>query len=181
MAATLRAQGEYLQRIVEQFGQGRDDHLAYRLARRNAHNADAALTNALSNMLDEPEHARTEVKPGLRFLSASHEMLGYLSALGAQREDSQTQVCSSLTPEYQANVLQLAQDMIEASRFLKNRQLVPNEGFWTERYEEISARGDESTTHTQLAMIVQQWMTLKQRLNEYLNAYAVKLANERSE
>ncbi|MDG4870958.1 hypothetical protein P8631_23435, partial [Guyparkeria sp. 1SP6A2] len=34
----------YLDEIVHQYEEGKQDDLAYRLARRNAHNADAALS-----------------------------------------------------------------------------------------------------------------------------------------
>ena len=60
--------------------------LAYRLARRNAHNADAALSTTLANMLMEPGHFRKEADVGFRFLVLSHTLLSYLSGLGAHRE-----------------------------------------------------------------------------------------------
>jgi uncharacterized membrane protein (TIGR01666 family) len=81
----LRSQAEYLQEIVAQAGTGKQDHLAYRLARRNAHNADAALSNAYAAMLKEPAHARRLFEACGRFLVLSHTLLNYLSALGAHR------------------------------------------------------------------------------------------------
>ena len=81
----LRSQAEYLQEIVAQAGTGKQDHLAYRLARRNAHNADAALSNAYASMLREPAHARPMFEASGRFLVLSHTLLNYLSALGAHR------------------------------------------------------------------------------------------------
>ena len=41
---------------------GKRDHLEYRLARRNAHNADAALSNSYSAMLKEPRSVRGNVE-----------------------------------------------------------------------------------------------------------------------
>ena len=55
-------------------------------ARRNAHNADAALSTTLSNMLLEPGHFRKDAETGFRFLILSHTLLNYLSGLGAHRE-----------------------------------------------------------------------------------------------
>ncbi|WP_110673837.1 YccS family putative transporter [Salinicola sp. RZ23] len=76
----------YLREIIHQYESGKQDDLAYRLARRNAHNADAALSTVLSNMLQEPGHYRKkDADEGFRFLVASHTLLGYLSALGAHR------------------------------------------------------------------------------------------------
>ncbi|WP_104203086.1 YccS family putative transporter [Billgrantia saliphila] len=85
-AGALTASRRYLEEILHQYGSGKQDDLAYRLARRNAHNADAALSTLLSNMLQEPEHYRRHVADdGFRFLVLSHTLLGYLSALGAHR------------------------------------------------------------------------------------------------
>ena len=49
------------------------------------HNADAALSVALSNMLREPGRYRRNLDAGFRFLALSNTLLGYLSALGAHR------------------------------------------------------------------------------------------------
>ncbi|WP_010625911.1 YccS family putative transporter [Halomonas sp. KM-1] len=85
-AAALQASRRYLEEILHQYASGKQDDLAYRLARRNAHNADAALSTMLANMLQEPEHyRRRDADDGFRFLVHSHTLLGYLSALGAHR------------------------------------------------------------------------------------------------
>ena len=44
----------YLDAILEQYHQGRDNRLAYRIARRDAHNRDAELASVVSNMSSEP-------------------------------------------------------------------------------------------------------------------------------
>ncbi|GGW40517.1 YccS family putative transporter [Vreelandella hamiltonii] len=76
----------YLDEIVHQYEEGKQDDLAYRLARRNAHNADAALSTLLTNMLHEPGHYRKQdADNGLRFLVLSNTLLSHLSALGAHR------------------------------------------------------------------------------------------------
>lgn len=86
-AATLEASCHYLDEILRQYESGKQDDLAYRLARRNAHNADAALSSLLANVLQEPEPYRRHVADdGFRFLVLSHTLLGYLSALGAHRQ-----------------------------------------------------------------------------------------------
>jgi YccS/YhfK family integral membrane protein len=84
-AQTLRAQAEYLREILLQYRTGKQDHLAYRQARRNAHNADAALSNAFGAMLKEPLRTRLDEQASGRFLVLSHMLLNYLSALGAHR------------------------------------------------------------------------------------------------
>ena len=85
LANTLSCNSIYLRQIMQQYAAGKRDDLAYRLARRNAHNADAALSTTLANMLMEPGHFRKEADVGFRFLVLSHTLLSYLSGLGAHR------------------------------------------------------------------------------------------------
>ncbi|MDU7020844.1 MAG: YccS family putative transporter, partial [Enterobacter sp.] len=50
----MNANCRYLDAILEQYHQGRDNRLAYRIARRDAHNTDAELASVVSNMSTEP-------------------------------------------------------------------------------------------------------------------------------
>ncbi|SEI57295.1 TIGR01666 family membrane protein [Azotobacter beijerinckii] len=86
LANTLTCNARYLRQLMQQYRSGKSDDLAYRLARRHAHNADAALSSTLSGMLLEPGHFRRDTDLGFRFLILSHTLLGHLSALGAHRE-----------------------------------------------------------------------------------------------
>lgn len=100
VANTLSCNSTYLRQIIRQYAEGKRDDLAYRLARRNAHNADAALSTTLGNMLMEPGHFRKEADTGFRFLVLSHTLLSYLSGLGAHRgeallADEQSELLSS--------------------------------------------------------------------------------------
>ncbi|MNO48006.1 Inner membrane protein YccS [compost metagenome] len=83
---SIACNSRYLREIMQQYANGKRDDLAYRLARRNAHNADATLSTTLSNMLLEPGHFRKDAELGFRFLVLSHTLLSYLSALGAHRD-----------------------------------------------------------------------------------------------
>jgi YccS/YhfK family integral membrane protein len=84
-ATAMRGHAGYLRQIAEQYRSGARDHLDYRLARRNDHNADAALSTAVSDMFREPGYVRPRAGVALRFLIRSHTLLSYLSALGAHR------------------------------------------------------------------------------------------------
>ena len=86
LAQTLRSNGRYLRQIMLEYTQGKTDDMAYRVARRGAHNADATLSSTLTNMLKEPGHFRRQTDIGFRFLLLSHTLLSYISALGAHRE-----------------------------------------------------------------------------------------------
>ena len=85
MSNVLAACARYLAQSLEQYRSGMRDDLPYRIARRDMHNADAALSVALSNMLREPGRYRRNLDAGFRFLALSNTLLGYLSALGAHR------------------------------------------------------------------------------------------------
>ncbi|MES2185774.1 MAG: YccS family putative transporter [Pseudomonadota bacterium] len=84
-AQVVATAARYLGAIALQYHEGKRDHLAYRQARRDAHDADAALSEALAGMLQEPGFLRRRAEPGIRFLAQSHALLNYLSALGAHR------------------------------------------------------------------------------------------------
>jgi uncharacterized membrane protein YccC len=86
LSNTLRNDARYLQQIIAQYIHGKRDDLTYRIARREAHNADAALSGMLANMLREPGRQRRGNEDLLRFLTIAHTMLGHISALGAHRE-----------------------------------------------------------------------------------------------
>jgi len=85
-ADALRAQAHYLKEIMVQYGEsGKQDHLAYRIARRQAHNADAALSTGLTAAFREPARVQRNRAASTRVLVLSHTLLNYLSALGAHR------------------------------------------------------------------------------------------------
>lgn len=86
LSNTLRNDAHYLQQIIAQYVHGKRDDLPYRIARREAHNADAALSGMLANMLREPGRQQRGNEDLLRFLTLAHTMLGHISALGAHRQ-----------------------------------------------------------------------------------------------
>ncbi|HEC0150883.1 TPA: TIGR01666 family membrane protein, partial [Escherichia coli] len=51
LSRVLDTAARYLDAVLGQYRSGMHDDLAYRIARRDMHNADAALSTALSNML----------------------------------------------------------------------------------------------------------------------------------
>ncbi|WP_375740971.1 YccS family putative transporter [Pseudomonas boanensis] len=119
VANTLSCNSRYLRQIMQQYASGKRDDLAYRLARRNAHNADAALSTTLSNMLMEPGHFRKEADIGFRFLVLSHTLLSYLSALGAHRGE---QPGEALTPVSEQAAEQIAESLDCIAQGLADRR-----------------------------------------------------------
>ena len=119
LAGTLSCNSRYLQQIIRQYASGKHDDLAYRLARRDAHNADASLSSTLANMLMEPGHFRKDADLGFRFLLLSHTLLSYLSGLGAHRGETR------LEGEQHALLLaagQLVDSLEEIARCLRDNQ-----------------------------------------------------------
>lgn len=86
LADTIHSDARYLARILPQYGSGKSDDLDYRIARRDAHNANAALSGVLAQMLREPGGKRHDDEQLLRFLTAAHVLLAHLSTLGSHRQ-----------------------------------------------------------------------------------------------
>ncbi|RUR31183.1 YccS family putative transporter [Vreelandella nanhaiensis] len=137
-AKVLTSHRLYLDEIVRQYQEGKQDGLAYRLARRNAHNADAALSTLLTNMLHEPGHYRKQdADDGLRFLVLSNTLLSHLSALGAHRHQlAEDESDKALVP-----VAKRMSEMLEhLAEQLDKRQLTET---LTEQADELIAQLDE--------------------------------------
>ncbi|MGB7800273.1 YccS family putative transporter [Buttiauxella sp.] len=82
----FNANCRYLDAILEQYHQGRDNRVEYRIARRDAHNKDAELASVVSNMSSEPRVTPQMQETAFRLLCLNHTFNSYISALGAHRE-----------------------------------------------------------------------------------------------
>ncbi|WP_223520972.1 YccS family putative transporter [Pseudomonas sp. GL-B-19] len=160
LANTLTCNSIYLRQIMQQYAAGKSDDLAYRLARRNAHNADAALSTTLANMLMEPGHFRKEADVGFRFLVLSHTLLSYLSGLGAHRE-------TPLPPDVHEHLIEgagvsLAASIDEIAQGLASKQPIAiqsdEEEALANSLEQMPDEIDEGQrlVQTQLALICRQ-------------------------
>ncbi|WP_291775781.1 YccS family putative transporter [Luteibacter sp.] len=86
VADALLAYGRYLERIVAQYATGKHDDLAYRVARRDAHAAQAAVAGNVVELLGEPGHPHERGERALRLLTALQAGLSHLSTLGTHRQ-----------------------------------------------------------------------------------------------
>ncbi|MFC6296924.1 TIGR01666 family membrane protein [Pseudomonas sp. CCM 7893] len=160
LANTLTCNSIYLRQIMQQYAAGKSDDLAYRLARRNAHNADAALSTTLANMLMEPGHFRKEADVGFRFLVLSHTLLSYLSGLGAHRETQLPAEVREHLIEGAGNTLAVSIDEIATG--LANKQPIAIQSDAEEalavELEQMPDEIDEGQrlVQTQLALICRQ-------------------------
>lgn len=76
----------YFSAVVEQYRNGKDNSIAYRTARRLAHNAQIDLSSMISSLSTEPNPDPQLVKSAFRYLVYSHSQLSYIAALGSHRE-----------------------------------------------------------------------------------------------
>ncbi|RMX11187.1 TIGR01666 family membrane protein [Allofranklinella schreckenbergeri] len=84
-AQAIASNGAYLHQIAEQLRHGRVDDIAYRTARRQAHEKAAALSSTVSDMSSEPQKYRDRLQDGFHLLKSNYALIGYISALGAYR------------------------------------------------------------------------------------------------
>ncbi|QPW29710.1 YccS family putative transporter [Edwardsiella ictaluri] len=115
IARTLNADCRYLDAILVQYHQGKSNALAYRIARRDAHNCDAELASVVSNMSLEPRHSAQSQEAAFRLLCLNHTLLSYISALGAHRQHLDEPVILTLLNDtvcYMDNALNYQDDEV---------------------------------------------------------------------
>ena len=83
---TMESNCRYLDAILQQYYQGKDNSLEYRIARRDAHKNDAEFASIVSNMATDPKSYQITQEQAFRLLCLNHTLLSYISALGAHRE-----------------------------------------------------------------------------------------------
>jgi YccS/YhfK family integral membrane protein len=181
-AKVLTNHRRYLDEIVHQYEEGKQDDLAYRLARRNAHNADAALSTLLTNMLHEPGHYRKlDADNGLRFLVLSNTLLSHLSALGAHRhrlaEDEDDAAFVPLAKRISALLEQLAEQLDQR---LPVELLTEPANELLSQLEEQSGADEKAVTlyrpiQSQLRLIASQLGPLSDAANRLTSPSAEKL------
>lgn len=86
VARSLEAQCNYLAEVVNQYDQGRNNGLNYRVVRRAAHNRDADVASLVSTLATEPDFDPVQKSKAFEFLCLNHTFLSYIAALGAHRD-----------------------------------------------------------------------------------------------
>ena len=177
-ANAIAACGRYLREIMRQYESGhsgKQDTLAYRVARREAHNADAALSNAVAAMLQEPGTSRQDGETAVRLQVQLHTLLNYLSGLGAHRHS----LAPSATSETETGTAvaevtaQLAGHLDTIARHLR----VPSASVAAEPAGQAIAERldaapeelpeDRRLVQLQLALIARQIEPLRQLANQF--------------
>lgn len=194
MTEALQANRDYLAHVIAQYRVGKRDNLAYRIARRHAHNADAELTTAISNMLVEPGRYRTNIEETFRFLCLNNAMLSYISALGAHRRRMDDEVNHQKMAQLHRDIHQSLNTLTERLR----RELPTEQPTQVASTGDKTLSGDLADTHpdvvyhdtpepnvaahdrvnnTPLSMVLQQ-LTLIQRMIPELNMLTATLRQQ---
>lgn len=155
-STSLKANANYLHEIMNQYARGESENLAYRLARRDAHNADAALSNAFAAMKKEPKRVRINELYKGNFLLSSHTFLNYLSALGAHRNmRSESQMSQEIlaTANVVHSSLNSLADAIDHKNESESTQII-DKGL--KQYSEINKRAADFQSNEQDRLIKHQ-------------------------
>ncbi|MFE8154712.1 YccS family putative transporter [Brenneria goodwinii] len=162
---TLSANCRYLDAIMVQYHQGKDNSLTYRVARRDAHNCDAELASVVSNMSSEPHAIRNKMDSAFRLMCLNHTLLSYISTLGAHREKISS-------PE----ILQLLDDAVhyveDALHRNEKEELKVSQGLnvITSRIQSLSAEPDskELLVLQQIGLLIELLPELTQLKNDMI-------------
>ncbi|MES1951670.1 hypothetical protein S4A8_12487 [Salinisphaera sp. S4-8] len=122
LADALAANGRYLRAILAQYRSGKRDDLAYRIARRDAHNADAAVSTHVSSALKDPHGARADSRQALAVLASAQTLIAHLSTLGAHRQVLAAHAGNTLLEQVGAYI---ADTLEEASHALVRGEPMP--------------------------------------------------------
>ena len=83
--AAIRSDAAYLRHILGQLQHGGGDDLAYRIIRRQTHEQAAQLGSTVSDINSEPRKYAAQQDTAFRLLNHNYSLIGYISALGAYR------------------------------------------------------------------------------------------------
>jgi uncharacterized membrane protein YccC len=87
LTSALQKNIAYLKSILSEYESGAsDDNLEYRIARREAHQADNALALAWQDMQAEPRKYNKFRQKAFKLTYLNHALLSFISAFGAHRE-----------------------------------------------------------------------------------------------
>nr|WP_244968927.1 YccS family putative transporter [Rosenbergiella collisarenosi] len=86
IAKAYAANLDYLKAVTYQYQNGKDNGVAYRIARRNAHNADAELASVITLSEEKAWPSLAAKERSFSILCTNHSLLSYIAALGAHRQ-----------------------------------------------------------------------------------------------
>ncbi|OTG80667.1 YccS family putative transporter [Acinetobacter sp. ANC 4648] len=158
---------DYFDAIVEQYQHGKNNSMAYRTARRNAHNAQIELSSMISSLSTEPNPNQDLIHNAFRYLVYSHSQLSYVSALGSHRQQVQDQQVLALMLWCK----QMLNDVIVQQHALDNQKI-------QQKLEEIKQLSTQDQLSDDLLLALKQISLLLETLPELLKLKTALFALE---
>ncbi|TCB34599.1 TIGR01666 family membrane protein [Acinetobacter sp. ANC 4910] len=158
---------DYFTAIVEQYQQGKNNSMAYRKARRLAHNAQIELSNMISSLSTEPQPNPELIQHAFRYLVYSHSQLSYIAALGSHREQVQD-----------PKILELMQWCLQTLNSSLIQQQVLNPQLIQNKLDEIQQISNETELSEHWQLVLKQMSLLLETLPELLRLKQRLLALE---
>ncbi|MFH7805284.1 MULTISPECIES: YccS family putative transporter [unclassified Acinetobacter] len=166
---SLNAQCEYLTEVIEQYKNGRNNGLKYRVVRRAAHNNDADVASLISTLATEPDFDPTQKSQAFEFLCLNHTLLSYIAALGAHREKIADQ-----------EVLQLLDQALDDIQGALLKDEVPDLTAQN-MLNTIRQRLNQNNEEDQKSLIVLQQLSLMLSILNQLSRLKQSLSHDRDE
>ncbi len=166
---SLQAQCAYLNEVIQQYKQGRNNGLNYRVVRRAAHNTDADVASLISTLATEPDFDPTQKSQAFEFLCLNHTFLSYIAALGAHR-------AQIIDPEI-LNLLSQAQEDIQGALLKDEMPDLTAQNM----LQTIRQRLTQDKKEDQLSLIILQQLSLMFSILQQLSHLKQNLSNERDD
>lgn len=158
---------DYFTAIVEQYQQGKNNSMAYRKARRLAHDAQIELSSMISSLSAEPQPNPELIQHAFRYLVYSHSQLSYIAALGSHREQIQD-----------PKILELMQWCLQTLNSSLIQQQVLNPQLIQNKLDEIQQISNEAELSEHWQLVLKQMSLLLETLPELLRLKQRLLALE---
>ena len=176
----------YLKAVIEQYQYGKNNSMAYRMARRDAHNAHIELSTMISSLSTEPNPDQNLIHHAFRYLVYSHSQLSYISALGShrdavhqliQRQTDQSQLVSEQQIQEQ-QILALMQWFEQILEQALDQNIELNQTDLNQHLKEIKAFNKQQQLPEHLLLVLKQISLLIETLPELLKLRQTLLSLE---
>ncbi|NCI78871.1 YccS family putative transporter [Acinetobacter kanungonis] len=166
---SLQAQCTYLNEVIQQYKEGRNNSLNYRVVRRAAHNTDADVASLISTLATEPDFDPSQKSQAFEFLCLNHTFLSYIAALGAHRAQIRD-------PEI-LNLLDQALDDIRGALLKDEMPDLTAQNM----LQTIRQRLTQDKKEDQLSLIILQQLSLMFSILQQFSHLKQSLSNERDD
>ena len=166
---SLQAQCTYLNEVIQQYKDGRNNGLNYRVVRRAAHNTDADVASLISTLATEPDFDPSQKSQAFEFLCLNHTFLSYIAALGAHRAQIRD-------PEI-LNLLDQALDDIRGALLKDEMPDLTAQNM----LQTIRQRLTQDKKEDQLSLIILQQLSLMFSILQQFSHLKQSLSNERDD